>query len=98
MEKPNSDVDEGSEAAPGGAATNGAGAASSLYDPESPPFEDRPVQSVQDRPAAAAMPAGGFDAEQASGDRKRACAAAGVALVALLFLRRRRRRRRHGRA
>ena len=95
MEETNSDVDEGNEAAPHDpAAANGASSASSFYDPERPPFEERPVQSVQDRvPAAAALPADGFDADQASQDRKRICSAVGAAAVALMLLRRRRRRR-----
>ena len=100
MEETNSDVDEDAEAPPHEPATNGtAASASSFYDPERPPFEERPVQSVQDRvPDAAAMPADDFDADQASQDRRRMGAAAGVILAILLLLRRRRRRRRHGRA
>ena len=100
MEETNFEVDDDPEAAPHEpAATNGtAASASSFYDPERPPFEERPVQSVQDRSPAvvAAMPAGDVDAHQASRDRKRMGAAAGAVLVVLLFLRRR--RRRHGRA
>lgn len=97
MEDTNSDVDEGPETAPHDpAAANGAGSASSFYDPERPPFEERPVQSVQDRvPATAAAASVGdqFDLHQASQDRKRMGAALAAAVVALLLLRRRRRRR-----
>ena len=96
MEETNPDVEEGAATAPHGpAAANGNSSASSFYDPERPPFEERPVQSVQDRTTTAAVvPAEDFDPHQASRDRKRVGAAVGLALVALLLLRLRRRRHR----
>ena len=74
--------------------SNGTSTASAFYDADRPPFEERPVQSVQDRPTSV-PPAIGANLSPADARKEKLCIGAAVAvglLVVRMVLRRRRRR------